>query len=63
MSSATPWAGFMSVRSPGSSSRTEHASLTPLHHVVLMLAASSPRVRVCYHPATVRPSTINHAEA
>jgi len=62
MSSATPWAGFMSVRSPGWSSRTEHASLTPLHHVVL-LAASSHRVRVCYHPATVRPSTINHAEA
>ena len=27
------------------------------------LASSSHRARVCYHPATVRPSTIHHAEA
>ena len=29
----------------------------------LALASSSYRARVCYHPATVRPGTIHHAEA
>ena len=27
------------------------------------LASSSHRAPVCYHPATVRPGTIHHAEA
>jgi hypothetical protein len=36
----------------------------PLDHVtVLGVGLIQPSAAVCYHPATVRPGTIHHAEA